>query len=328
MRVMFAAICKTPAHVAIAIASSLQPLVAASQPAPGFADAVLGRWDLTIRDADDAYPAWLEVRLRTESELMGRFVGRFGSVRHLAAIDFDAGALTFTAPVQYERGDRPLQFAGTIGDDELAGTLIDSTGRELLWSGLRAPPLLRGGDARPAPVVELFNRRDMSGWRARRGSEQSCWNVVDGELTVMPPCVDIVSTQRFDDFELRAEFRIPPGSNSGIYLRGRYEVQIQDTAGQALDALRMGAVYGFTTPSSDAALPPNTWQTLLVRLVGREVTVVLNETTIIDAETIPGITGGALDSAENEPGPIMIQGDHGAIAFRRIELTPLVQRTD
>lgn len=304
------------------------PLGAVSQQPVGFADDVLGRWDITITDGAETYPSWVEVRLRTEGELMGRFVGRFGSARHLPEITFEQGMLRFTAPQQYEQGNQPLEFTGTLRDDQLAGMMTNSDGRTLPWRGRRAPTLARTSGQQPEATINLFNGRDLSGWHARSGSAESCWAVVDSELVVTPPCVDIVSERRFDDFELHVEFRIPRGSNSGVYLRGRYEIQIQDTAGQALDALRMGAVYGFITPITDAASPAERWQTLNIRLIGREVTVVLNGTTIIDAETIPGITGGALDSREGEAGPVMIQGDHGPIRIRRIDLVPLVHAAE
>ena len=141
-------------------------------------------------------------------------------------------------------------------------------------------------------------------------------------LAATPPCVDLVTDATFRDFRLHAELKFPPGSNSGVYLRGRYEVQIQDDAGKALDPLRMGGVYGFIAPSVDAARAAGEWQTLDVELVGRRVTVVLNGTTIIDGQEIPGITGGALDSDEGAPGPIMLQGDHGAIEFRNLTIAP------
>ena len=144
---------------------------------------------------------------------------------------------------------------------------------------------------------------------------------MEGEvLSATPPCVDLATDATFGDFRLHAELRFPPGSNSGVYLRGRYEVQIQDDAGKALDSLRMGGIYGFIAPSVDAARAAGEWQTLDVELVGRRVTVVLNGTTIVDDEEIPGITGGALDSDEGAPGPIMLQGDHGAIEFRNLTI--------
>jgi hypothetical protein len=172
-----------------------------------------------------------------------------------------------------------------------------------------------------APIA-LFNGNDLTGWVPRTAAHGGCWSVADGALVATPPCVDLLTERTFDDFVLHAELMYPEGSNSGVYLRGRYEIQIQDDAGNALDPLRMGGVYGFLAPSVAAARAAREWQTLDVTLLGRRVTVVLNGTTIIDAAEIPGITGGALDSREGSPGPIMLQGDHGAIRFRNITLTP------
>jgi hypothetical protein len=171
-------------------------------------------------------------------------------------------------------------------------------------------------------AAPVGNGRDLTGWTPRSAEHAGCWSVQSGVLAATPPCVDLVSDATFRDFRLHAEIRFPPGSNSGIYLRGRYEVQIQDDAGKALDPLRMGGVYGFIVPSVDAARAAGEWQTLDVELVGRHVTVVLNGATIVDDQEIPGITGGALDSEEGAPGPIMLQGDHGAIEFRNLTIAP------
>ena len=145
---------------------------------------------------------------------------------------------------------------------------------------------------------------------------------MDKLLVETPPCVDLISEQTFEDFRLRVEFKYPEGSNSGLYLRGRYEVQIQDDSGKALDPLRIGGVYGFVTPSADAAKAADEWQVYDITLIGRRITVVLNGKTIVDNREVPGITGGALDSNEGMPGPLMLQGDHGPISFRKITLTP------
>jgi hypothetical protein len=145
---------------------------------------------------------------------------------------------------------------------------------------------------------------------------------VSGALTAKPPCVDLVSERTFGDAKLHVEFMYPAKSNSGLYLRGRYEVQIQDDAGRVLDALRMGGVYGFIRPYVDAAGRAGEWQTYDITLRGQRVTIVLNGKPIADNEVITGITGGALDSNEAGPGPLMLQGDHGPVSFRKITLTP------
>ena len=139
------------------------------------------------------------------------------------------------------------------------------------------------------------------------------------------PGNNLVSEQKFGDFKLHAEFRYPKGSNSGLYLRGRYEVQIEDNFGGEAESHRIGGIYGHLTPSSNAAKPHGEWQTYDITLVGRTITVVFNGERILDRQVIPGITGGAIDSNEAEPGPILIQGDHGPVEFRKLTLTPALE---
>jgi hypothetical protein len=303
----------------VAIALTLAHGSAAAQRA-GF-DPVLGRWNLTIVDRAAPYPSWLEIRLRTENEIMGRFVGRFGSLRYVTEISFDAGRLEFRVPVQYEQREDDLFFDGILDGDTIRGTTTDS-GRVIAWAARRAPSLRRDGSYRPTAPISLIGD-NLDGWRMRQPGHDGCWQIEDTTLIATPPCVDLISEAEFDDFLLHLQFRYPPRSNSGVYLRGRYEIQIQDDAGKALDPLRVGGVYGFIAPSRDAAGVAGDWQSLDVSLVGRTVTVILNATTIIEGQEIPGITGGALDSDEAASGPIMLQGDHGPIEFRDLIVTPL-----
>jgi Domain of Unknown Function (DUF1080) len=291
-------------------------------PPAGFADAVLGRWDLTVQGPDGPYPSWVHVQLRKETELQGRFVGRFGSVRNIAKISYAGGALSFDIPIQYEKMKSDLHFEGRLAGDRLEGTTVGESGQTLTWTGVRAPALGPDKAVTWGTPVELFNGRDVTGWKPRSPAKPGCWSVVDGALTATPPCVDLISDRSFGDATLHVEFKYPPKANSGLYLRGRYEVQIQDDAGRALDALRMGGVYGFIRPYTDAAGRADEWQAYDITLKGQRVTIVLNGKTIADDEVIPGITGGALDSNEGAPGPLMLQGDHGKIAFRKITLTP------
>jgi hypothetical protein len=169
--------------------------------------------------------------------------------------------------------------------------------------------------------VELFNGKDLAGWKPRHTGAKNGWAVKDSLLVNAAPGNDLLSEKKFTDFRLHAEFRYPKGSNSGIYLRGRYEVQIEDNFGQEPNSERIGGVYGFLTPSFNAARRPGEWQTMDITLVGRTVTVLLNGERVIDRQAIPGITGGALDSDEGAPGPILLQGDHGPIDFRKVTLT-------
>ena len=148
------------------------------------------------------------------------------------------------------------------------------------------------------------------------------WVVESGVLKSPKSGANLVSDQSFTDFKLHIEFRYPKGSNSGVYLRGRYEVQIMDSKGQEPLSGLLGGVYGFISPSEQVAKNAGEWQTYDITLVGRMITLVANGKTIICNQEIPGITGGALNSKEGEPGPLLIQGDHGAIEYRNIILTP------
>ena len=148
--------------------------------------------------------------------------------------------------------------------------------------------------------------------------------MIDGVLKNVDSGGNLVTKEKFNDFKLSMEFRYPEGSNSGVYLRGRYEVQIMDSYGQDISSMTIGGVYGFIEPSVDVAKKAGEWQTFEITFVGRHITLVHNGIEVISNRPVPGITGGSLDSNEENPGPIMIQGDHGSVEFRKIIITPAV----
>jgi hypothetical protein len=283
---------------------------------------VIGRWDLVVNTPEGDYPSWLEVRKSGYTTLVGTFVGRFGSARPISHVEFADGRVRFTVPPQWERRKGDLTFEGRLEGDALRGETTDDTGRRVTWTGRRAPELKRAQPPAWGEPVELFNGRDLGGWKPRPPAKEHGWVVRDGLLVNAKPGTDLVTDRKFTDFKLHAEFRYPKGSNSGIYLRGRYEVQIEDNYGLEPDSHHIGGIYGFLTPSVNAAKRAGEWQAVDVELVGRVVTVVLNGERVIDRQAIPGITGGALDSDEGAPGPIMVQGDHGPIEFRKLTVAP------
>lgn len=281
---------------------------------------LVGRWDITLETLGGHRPSWLEVERSGSRTLVGRFVGMAGSARPISKIDVDGESFRFSIPPQWERGDQDLRVEGTVAGDRLSGSLVDPAGTRMTWSATRAPSLRRSAAVEWSDPIELFNGRDTIGWHAQQGASQ--WIVVDHTLTSPRSGANLVSDRTFTDFTLHVEFRYPKGSNSGVYLRGRYEVQIEDTAGLEPASDHLGAIYGFLAPNEDHAKPAGEWQAFDIVLTGRLVTVILNGATIIANQEIPGITGDALDSDEAAPGPLMLQGDHGPIEFRKIIVRP------
>ena len=171
--------------------------------------------------------------------------------------------------------------------------------------------------------MNLFNGKDLGGWRLTDPGAANPWRVEGGTLVSPGGGADLVSDRTFGDFKLHVEFNCAAGANSGVYLRGRYEVQVEDEAAPDAPERRLGGIYGFLAPSIPAARRPGTWRAYDITLVGRRVTVVLDGVTLIDDQEIPGITGGALDSHEALPGPIYLQGSEpGRVDYRNITVTP------
>ena len=280
-----------------------------------------GRWDLTVdMGGGRLAPSWLEVRHSGVKNLIGRFVADGGSARPVAQVFFDGKKLNFTIPPQWDRTENNLIVEGELEGDQLKGTMVSSYGQKYTWTGVRAPRLNSLKEVTWGKPIQLLNTKDLTGWQVMGNKKQ--WVNINGILTSTESGDNIRTTTTFDDFKLHIEFRYPAGSNSGVYLRGRYEIQIEDNQGKAPQSVYLGGVYGFIDPWVNAAKAAGEWQSYDVTLIGRMVTVVANGQTIIFKQEIPGITGGAINSDEAAPGPIMLQGDHGPIEYRNIIITP------
>lgn len=281
---------------------------------------VEGRWDITIMKEGKNIPSWLEMRHSGRETLVGRFVYEFGSARPVAHVKYENGKFSFSIPPQWEPGKRYQDFEFILdpATDQLTGTMVYTDGKPYNWTAVRAPKLKRTTAPIWGPAIKLIGT-DLTGWHTM-GPNQ--WVVENGILKSSKSGSNIVTDQVFNDFKLHIEFKYPKGSNSGVYLRGRYEVQIEDNKGKEPLSTYLGGVYGFLPPSEMMAKDPGEWQSYDITLIGRMVTVVANGVTIIQNQEIPGITGGALDGNEAAPGPIFLQGDHGPIEFRNIIITP------
>ena len=285
-------------------------------------DPIEGRWDLTVNIDGRMAPSWLEVRHTGINGYIGRFVWEGGSARPISKVEFKNGKISFHIPAQWERTDKELYLDGVLADGKLSGTIINTNGKSYQFTGEPMPKLWREKAPQWGKPIKLFNGKDLTGWQALGRTNQ--WIVENGVLKSPKSGANIRTENTFNDFKLHIEFKYPKGSNSGVYLRGRYEVQIEDNKGMEPMSLYLGGIYGFIDPWLNVAKDADEWQSYDVELVGRMVTVIANGITVIYKQEIPGVTGGALDSKEGEPGPIMMQGDHGPIEFRNIVLTPAI----
>jgi len=283
-------------------------------------DSPIGRWDLTVDLGNKLVPSWLEVKLSGMKTLVGYFVADGGSARPISKVNFNDGKISFSIPPQWDDSNKDMVFEAVLKGDKLTGTIISSKGQRQTLVGERAPLLKRTTAVTWGEPIKIFNGLNLDGWHASKKKNQ--WVAENGIMKCPQSGANIITDQTFNDFKLHIEFRYPEGSNSGVYLRGRYEIQVEDNRGQEPLSTFFGGIYGFITPNEMAAKAPGEWQTYDVTLVGRRVTVVANGKKIITDQIIPGITGGALDSKEGEPGPIMLQGDHGPIEYRNIIITP------
>jgi hypothetical protein len=165
------------------------------------------------------------------------------------------------------------------------------------------------------------------------GKDPNAWKVEDGVLrndAVQEPgkhksYANLRTEREFEDFNLTLEFRVPKDGNSGVYLRGIYEVQVADSFGHKNDWHNCGALYSRILPSENVSKPAGEWQSFDLTLVDRHLTVIHNGIKTIDNQPVLGCTGGALWSDESKPGPIYLQGDHDSVDYRNMVLRPVVK---
>ncbi len=229
-----------------------------------------------------------------------------------------------------KKGDK---IVGFLMNPRRNGKGVDST--SFVGTKLPAPP--------PAPdmakikygtPITLFNGKDLSGWRLINEKQKNGFSALNSVLSNNPVQVEgekhvsygnIRTDQEFEDFNLKLEVNIPAGSNSGIYLRGMYEIQVSDSYKKELNAHNMGGLYSRIKPTVNAEKPAGTWQSMDITLCDRHVTVILNGIKIIDNQPVYGPTGGAMKSDVFTAGPLYLQGDHGKVDYRNLVLTPIVK---
>lgn len=301
----------------------------------------LGRWALTVPGGG---AGWLGVEEK-DGALTSSVLWGGGSVVPTAGTKVEGGKLIVTRVTKAKKkdgseGDTTTEtITATATGDDLALTTVKTKGDgkefgQAEFAGKRIaalPPAPDLSKVKYGEPVVLFNGKDLSGWRLIKPESDNGWSAQDGVLMNRVKKEkdkhfgNLRTDAEFEDFNLKLEVRTLEKSNSGIYLRGIYEVQVMESFGQELDSHHMGALYSRITPSVAAEKPIGEWQTMDITLVDRHLTVVLNGKTIIDNQPVLGCTGGALTSDETKPGPLFLQGDHTDVDYRNIVLRPVVK---
>lgn len=279
-----------------------------------------GRWDLTITAPDGTYPSWLEATGDKDKPGV-RVVGRAGSVHPVNDLKLVGLQMSFSTPEEY-KGQTTFTWNLRVKGRRISGTQTRGDGNVGQIAGVPAPPLYRPYDGAWTGPEPIFDGSDLNGWEPDNPSANH-WKAENGELINAEPGSNLHTTRKFQDFKLHIEYNCPKDGNSGVYLRGRYEVQVEYEAAGSNDQFHgIGSIYGFLAPEAAVKPRPGEWESYDVTLVGRNVTVVRDKVLIVDHKDIPGITGGAMDSHEAEPGPFCIQGNYtGALRFRNITVS-------
>jgi hypothetical protein len=305
----------------LAAGLSVAPSPSAWAQAASDAKPFVGRWDITLKAPDGEHPSWLEVK-DEGGQLKALFTGRWGNARSLPKVEVSDGRITFVSPKEEEGGTSDLVFQGQLSGGQLSGTVNGPDGKTWQWTAVKAPLLERTSTPKWGKPIKLFNGKDLTGWKESKPGPPD-WTVQNGTLVSPGNGPELINDQKFQDFKLHIEFNCGKDSNSGVYLRGRYETQVEVESQGEPPSHHTGGIYGFLAPSPELPRTPDKWQTFDITLIGRRVTVVQNGETVIDNAEIPGLTGGALDSNEGQPGPIYLQGsEKGHVAFRNIVVTP------
>lgn len=316
--------------LSLVVAPAAIPPIVLAQSSP-----FVGAWNMTGTGTDSSFVYWLEVK-EENGQLSGRFLNRVGSPATLGLVKVENGELVFQAG----RPDRLTgpEYRAKLEGGKLVGRHSQRTGgrgegavaseRVVNWVGAKRPTF-PPSDANAAhkygtPVV-LFDGKTMDAFGVQRSDQPWFWGVIDGILTDVPPANNLVSKEKFGDFKLEMEYRLGNNSNSGLYLRGRYELQLFDDRGQPPAITGHMAIYGRRAASVNASRAPYQWQEMTAIVVDDRVTVTLNGQRVQDNAIIEGITGGALDNDELAPGPIMIQGDHSLVHIRKLVVTPILR---
>jgi len=300
-------------------------------------DPVIGSWGLKL-DYDKMNAGHMIVSRDADGNAHALLLWRWASPEKIDNVKIYGNRISF------DNWPRAFRFQGFVMGDKLTGVAIGKDGLvKTKVEGWRNPEICKCPCASTKNIklgepIDLL-KDGLNGWETMNPNAKFGWSmkeengakVLSNYLGLKPDGKWAggganLMTKRSDfyDFNLEYDVRVPKKSNSGVYLRGRYEIQVLDSYGQPVDCHNMAAYYGRVTPKVAAEKPAGEWQHVSVTLFRRHLTVVLNGQTIIDDAEVTGVTGGAIDANEFVPGPLYLQGDHSDADYKNMILRPAV----
>ena len=301
---------------------------------------LLGDWTFAISSGQAGWISLSEAEGETPTVAMLLDVGSIGPLK---GVEFRDGKIHVPLKtirkgkkgpiVKENRATLWVQDGGLHG--EVVTSYPDGKAVVSLFEAKPIPPMPPAPDLSKVNFgdpIALCNGKDLSGWRPRRPEKINGWSVEDGLLVNSTPKTDFSATGAyanlrteavFGDFKLHIEFLIEKDRNSGIYVKGMYEAQVVDRDSRMQGLQGVGSIFNRVEASENAGFEGGKWQTYEITLVDRHITVMLNGVKVIDNQPVPGPTAGAMHTDPMTPGPIYLQGDHTAVKYRNIVLTPV-----
>ena len=329
----------------IAVVFSLMMISqAAGQESTDRQKAFAGHWALEMSNGT---AGWMALELN-EGEWNGQ-LWTVGEPKAIKGLRYADGKLTFKRALRIDPPEYPggpytgerqmLDLEASLEGDDIRVVMKIPDGQPFVHSGKRLPPLPPRPDLSKVKFgkpIRLFNGVDLTGWKLINPKKINGWKVKDRELVnetpkktfdAFAPYGNLRTERVFGDSKLTIEFNVPPGGNSGIYVRGAYEAQVVDRDSRMQGLQGVGAIFSRVKPTKNAGKPGGEWQTYEITIVDRHATVVLNGEKVIDNQPVIGNTNGAFQADVMSPGPLHLQGDHTSVRYRKIVLYPVLGQT-
>lgn len=280
----------------------------------------LGRWSLNIDTGNGSRGGWLEISPTVDAYDL-RLIGLSGGIKSIAGVKADDGHFVFRSEDWFGRME-PVRYDLFLNKAEMTGAMIRETGGMLTIIGRRPPVLRRVGSQEWDEPIQLLEGGSMRMWTAEEG-RSNVWSLAEGILSRRGEGAALRTIQPFTDFTLHCEFNASAGARGSVFLRGRYELFLDESP--AATNAPTGSIGDYFRPASRLRGRPGEWIAMDVILVGRYISVAADGEKLCDQKEIPGVTSGARDSLEERPGPIYLQSTDG-VQFRNITITPALSK--